>query len=259
MTITNRLTIAIALAVVLAACGQADPSPAATGVAADDPTQTASPTEAEGPTAAASPAADASPASDARTPEGWTRVVVADRGFSLAIPEAWEQLSADAFPDADSMQEMLEANPEAAVAIEQGQAALAGGQIALFAFDTTEENLESGFATNLNAIDVGPVEGTAEEAAEEIAGAIEQQIPVTGEVETSTVSLPAGDAALVRYEWEIDDGQGTTTSVTVTQYAIIGDASGNGFILSMSAATDQLDEYEDVFRQIAESFAEEPA
>jgi tetrahydromethanopterin S-methyltransferase subunit B len=92
-----------------------------------------------------------------------------------------------------------------------------------------------------------------------VAEAIAQQVPVVGDVETSTVTLPAGEAARIVYEWPIEDADGETTLVTVTQYAILADLSGNGFILSMSAASDRLAEYEDVFRQIAESFAEEPA
>lgn len=239
------------LAFALVACGQDSATPSPTLA-----TPTATPT-AE-PTPTLSPSPTVSPTADAQAPEGWRRITVAERGFSLAVPDEWEELSPDVIADSDLMDRLVEENPDAAAALEQAQAAIASGQIALFVFDTTDEGVRSGFATNLNAINVGPVEGTADEVADEIGEAIQQQIPITGEVQTDTVTLPAGDAARARYEWAIADDAGDATNVTVTQYAIIGD-SGTGFIVSMSAASEAVDEYRDVFRQIAESFREEPA
>jgi hypothetical protein len=246
MTRTRRTIAALALALVVAACGQDAPTPT--------PAATPSPT----PVATPSPTLAATPSAEADAPDGWRRISVAERGFSLAVPEEWEELSPAIIGDSGIMEQLFAANPDAATALEQARAALSSGQIALFAFDTDPAGLDSGFATNLNAIDVGPVEGTAEQAAEEVADAVRQQIPITGEVESDTVSLPAGDAALISYDWEIDDGEGSTARVSVTQYAILG-ASGNGYILSMSAASDEAGRYEETFRRIAESFREEPA
>ena len=256
MHLSTRSIAAVVLAAVLVGCGPdtSSPTPAGTPVV-----PTASPSATEPATDAAPPSPDASPSADARTPDGWERIVVADAGLSVAIPGGWEQLSADVIGDSGLMDEMLAANPDAAAAIEQAQAAIAGGDIALFAFDASRESLESGFAANINAINVGDPGGTAADAAGEVAAVIEQQVPVVGEVETEVVSLPAGDAALVRYEWEVQDATGAAQRVAVRQYAIIGDRSGTGFILSMSAAADAVDAYEEVFRRVAESFAEEPA
>jgi hypothetical protein len=246
-----RLLAAITLALVLAACGQDAPSPSATSPAF---TPTASPTAVPSPSV--SPTDDASPGAGADAPAGWRRIGVAEQGFSLAVPDAWQELSPALIADSGLMDDMRESNPDAAGALEQAQAAIEQGSIALFAFDTDEERLASGFASNLNAINVGSVGGSAEEAADEVAEAIRQQIPITGEVETSTTSLPAGDAAVLTYEWELAGTDGAARPVHVTQYAIIGD-SGSGFILSMSAMSDAFEAYQDVFVQIAESFREE--
>lgn len=253
MHTTTRIIPAVVLSAVLVACGSDAPSPAEVTTPV---VPTPSPSATQPPTDAGSPTADGTPG--ATTPDGWQRILVADQGFSLAIPDDWEQLSPDVIGDSGVMEDMLEANPEAAAAIQQGQAAIASGEIAFFAFDASDESVQSGFATNINAINVGPVQGTAEDAARDVAAAITQQIPVLGEVETTTVSLPAGDAALVRYEWEITDGEASSVAVTVHQYAIIAGATETGFILSMSAASDVVDRYDDVFRQIAESFVEVP-
>jgi len=250
MSITTRGIPALVLGLALAACGQDDPTVSPTATASPTPTTTSDPT------ASAAPTRSASPSLDADAPEGWRRVAVTEQGFSLAVPEEWEELSPELIGESGVMERIQEANPDAAVALEQARAAIESGQIALFAFDASAEGSASGFATNLNAINVGPVEGSAEDAADEVAEAIRQQIPVVGEVETETVSLPAGDAALVRYEWPVDDGEGTETLVAVRQYAIIGDG-GTGFILSMSAAADAVGAHEETFRRIAESFREE--
>ncbi len=242
---------ALALGLVLAACGQEAPTPTAS-VAEVTPTASATPTESPAP----SRSAGGSPSAGGDAPAGWHRIAVAEQGFSLAVPDAWQELSPALIADTGLLDEVREANPDAAGALEQAQAAIEQGDIAVFAFDTDEERLASGFASNLNAINVGAVEGSAEEAAAEVAEAIRQQIPITGDVETRTMSLPAGDAAVLTYEWEIAAAEGDARPVRVTQYAIIGD-SGDGFILSMSAAADVFADYEEVFVQIAESFREE--
>lgn len=251
MKFSARPTLALVLVLVLAACGQEGTTPEASDRPMTSPPDSSAP--------GSSPSTDGSPRTDAATPEGWERTVVAGQGFSLALPEEWEPLSARTIGDDDAIGELIEAYPRAAPAIEQGQAAIASGQIALFAFDTGTESIRSGFASNVNAINVGPVQGTADDAAVDVAEAIQQQIPISGDVETETVTLPAGEAALVRYEWAVEEAEREAIGISVTQYAIIGERSGDGYILSMSTATTAEDRYAEVFRQIAESFMEEPA
>ena len=247
----RRTAPALLLGAILAACGQDAATP--TGSVADpSPTASASPAASPDP----SPSADGSPSAGADAPAGWHRIAVTEQGFSLAVPDGWQELSPALIADTGLLEDVREANPDAAGALEQAQAAIEQGDIAIFAFDTDEERLASGFASNLNAINVGTVEGSAEEAGAEMADAIRQQIPITGEVETATASLPAGDAAVLTYEWAIAPTDGEARPVRVTQYAIIGH-SGEGFILSMSAAADAFAEYEEVFVQIAETFREE--
>ena len=251
MTTLRRSIPALALGLFLAACGQDAPTPTPTVA---DVTPTASPSPADSGSSSPSPAV--SPDAGADAPAGWHRVAVEEQGFSLAVPDGWQELSPELIADTGLLDEVRERNPDAAGALEQAQAAIEQGSIAIFAFDTDQEQLASGFASNLNAINVGVVAGSAEEAAAEVADAVRQQVPITGDVETETTSLPAGDAAVLTYEWEVTGTDGDPRPVRVMQYAIIGD-SGSGFILSMSAAADSFADYEDDFVQIAESVREE--
>jgi hypothetical protein len=85
-----------------------------------------------------------------------------------------------------------------------------------------------------------------------MANVIRQQVPVTGEVQTDTVDLPAGSAGVVRYQWKVTGASGATTDVAVTQYAIL--AGGTGYIVSFSIAADTVAEYGPLIEQMARSF-----
>ena len=184
-------------------------------------------------------------------PAGWTRAEVADEGFSIGLPDGWTELSADDVGGSGIFDELQSANPEAAAALSQAQAAIESGQIALFAFDAEPDDTASQFAANVNVLKAGATGGSASDAADQMAEAITAQVPVNGEVETDTTTLPAGEAGVVRYEWTVASGA-TSTDVAVTQYAIL--AGGNAYILSFSAASDTIDAYRPLFEQIAESF-----
>lgn len=248
-------TTAALVVTVLAACASDVPSPSPT---AAEPT--AVPTATPEPTTTASPTPTATPDAatpDAATPAGWRRIAVTERGFSVAAPEGWEEISPDVLTGSGTMERMLEANPEAEGAVEQAITLIERGEIALFLFDAGETWGSTGFATNVNVVNIGPIAGTAEEVAEEIAGAITAGLPVIGEVATETVTLPAGEAARIAYAWEVADAAADGIQVDVVQYAILG-RSGAGFIVSMSAAAPVADRYDDTFRQMAESFREDP-
>ena len=195
---------------------------------------------------------ESSSASTGGLPGGWTRVELADDGFAIGLPDGWDELSADDLGESGIFDELQSANPEAAGALAQAQDAIESGQIALFAFDAEPEDTTSQFAANVNVINAGEASGSAADTADQMADAISAQVPVNGEVETDTATLPAGEAGVVRYEWTVSGADGSSTDVAVTQYAVL--AGGTGYILSFSAASDTIDEYRPLFEQIAESF-----
>jgi hypothetical protein len=185
-------------------------------------------------------------------------VTVEEEGFSIAVPAGWQELTSEDIAESGVIDAMASANPAAADTLAQAQAAIESGQIAYFAFDLEPDDTSVAFAANVNVISGGPIgdDDTAESAAEEMAAGVESQIAVNGEVETGTVTLPAGEAGVVAYEWSVALPDGTSTDVAVRQYAVLVD--GEAYVLSFSARADTLaGEYERTFERIAESFATE--
>jgi hypothetical protein len=206
--------------------------------------------------AGASTSATGSASDGAALPEGWARVEVEGEGFSIGIPEEWQRLSAEDFQDSGALEAMQDANPEAADAIAQAQQALANGQLQFFAFETGDRTQEAGFAANVNVLNVGdPGSQTIEDIADDIAQSIPQQIPVKGEVETETTTLPAGEAAVVRYVWTLELPNGESMDLAVTQYAVVTDE--DGYVISLASPAEFADEYDAMWETMAESFAVE--
>jgi len=200
----------------------------------------------------ASTAAAASVSAAGEPTTGLTQVEVAGEGFSIGIPEGWTELSAADLEEAGGFDELESANPGVADALEQAQAAIESGQMAFFAADVEPQDASSAFVANVNVINGGPTTDLPPDAAEQMADGVRAQIPVNGEIETDSASLPAGDAAVLRYEWTVAGEDGSSTDVAVTQYALM--ANGSGYILTFSAPAETLAEYGPIFEQIAESF-----
>ena len=202
--------------------------------------------------------ASASTVTSGDVPEGWTRAEIAAEGFSIGVPDGWQEMSAEDIGESGAVGAMASANPQVADTLAQAQAMLDSGQIAFFAVDTQPDDPAIGFAANVNVILGGEAPGTAadaEAAADEMAAAIAAQVPVSGDVTTETATLPAGEAGIVRYEWSITGADGAPIDVAVTQYAILAD--GRSFVLTFSAPAAAAGDYDEVFAQIAESFETE--
>lgn len=188
-------------------------------------------------------------------PAGWTRVVVADGGFSIGVPDGWNELSTEDIGESGIIDEMASANPAVADTLSQAQDAIESGQIAFFAFDAQPDDTSIPFAANVNVLNSDATDVSAADAAEQMAEGIRGQIPVNGEVESDTASLPAGESAVVRYQWTLAGGGGVSTDVAVTQYAVL--AQDATYILSFTAPVASEAEYAPIFEQMAESFEEE--
>jgi hypothetical protein len=238
----RRIAAPLAVVTFAAGCsGAAEASPTATVIES-----TASPT----PEASATLQVTSSPNS-VGLPDGWSRVQ--GDGFSIGLPDTWESLSAADIADSGVLDQMREDNPAAAAAIDQAEAAMRSGQVQLFAFDPGPRTVDSGFATNVNVIHVGDTGGEAiADLADQIAAGVQLQIPIEGEIQSDTTTLPAGEAAVLTYRWTLNAPGGQTFDVAVTQYLIVTD--GDAYIVTFSGLQEAADDDRAGWEAMAASF-----
>lgn len=238
----RRFAAPLAVVTLVAGCsGAGEASPTATAL-----TATASPTAEASATLQITPSPNS-----VGLPDGWSRVP--GDGFSIGLPDTWESLTASDIADSGVLDQMREDNPDAAAAIDQAESAMRSGQVQLFAFDPGPRTSETGFATNVNVIRVGDTDGEPiEDLADQIAAGVQLQIPVEGEIETSTTTLPAGEAAVLTYRWNLNAPGDQTFDVAVTQYLIVTD--GDAYIVTFSGLGEAVDDDRATWETMAASF-----
>jgi hypothetical protein len=239
--------LTLALAFILGGCGGSTP--------ATDATSTPSSSAATASTASESPtsASTATPATDLS--DDWRRITLAEKGFSLAVPVDWIDMSLANL--SGGMDAVVGANPQVAKIWTETRSAIESGKIALFAFDDRPEVANAAFRSNVNVISpTGALPGNDTEAlARQLAAEIKGQLPVIGEVQPDTTVVPAGKAAVIRYQWNLTLPGGGETLISVTQYLVVGER--RPFIVSLTSTAEQADEYEPIFQQIIGSLREE--
>lgn len=219
------------VAAVLAACGGAGTESAAAGES--DPVQ---------------PSADEAHA----LPSGWTRVSVDTAGFSLGLPDDWQEITAQSVAASGVYDEIGATNPDLAPLMDSVADAIDDGRIALFALDMGKNTEETGFAANVNVLrSPGGGRTSADLLVEAARNEIAALVPVTSEVTGEVVELPAGRAARIHYRWTVN-AYDNSHDVDVTQY-LIPDGD-DVFIVSMTAVADLISDYEPIWTEMANSF-----
>lgn len=185
-------------------------------------------------------------------PDSWTVVNVDAEGYSIALPDGWVTASADDLKDSGVFDELAEQNPEARVALEQAKQGIENGSVSFFAFETGRRTARYGFATNVNVVNVpDPGNDTPRQVADQMATALPLQIPGLQVIRTDTLSLPAGEAALVESTWTLQQASGPI-DLRLTQYLVL--AGDTGYVLSMTSPNATADRYADVWPDVAGSF-----
>jgi len=206
------LPVMLPMALLLAACGSGSPAASPTTAL---PATVASPTAEPAESAAATASAAASPEPAAVSTDGWQRVEIAEHAFAISIPPSWEVFD---LTDEEVAQiiEQGSAEIDPALRAQIAQLTVSGG--ALFASETDQATLASGFAPNVNVIVSDGVRGTPLGILLGLSASfVEDTFGVT--VTQERVDLPGGEAGVMTYE--VDDP--ATGSFRVVQYAIIDD------------------------------------
>ena len=182
-------------------------------------------------------------------PAGWSTHELASEGFRLGLPPGWKPVAADTVDSA--LESLREGNQELARAIEQQVTGSLSMLVRFFAFDTRSPTFEEEFATNVNVV-VEPLPGGVDFDAY-VEANLKQLRAVPGVTDTSqdTVSLPGGEAALIRSHFTLNTPDGER-ALAVTQYLFLqGD---RGFILSETTTPKHEATYASVFEAIAKTF-----
>jgi hypothetical protein len=196
--------ILVIVACALAACTS---SPSAS------PEDSAQPSTAE-------PSVAASVEPSLAIPSGWERHEVGDYRFALSLPEHWGAVDLTAEDMAGTLEEMYEEFPNSSDYREVIEAGLEQG-LAFIALDFDPAHIDEPFITNVNVLALEGevllpvvVAGNVE--------SIESTFGVTPEQES--VSLPAGDAVILR--WDYPD------SHSLAQYYLV--EGGMVYVVSFS-------------------------
>ena len=166
--------------------------------------------------ATAEPTETVAPSPSGGAPEGWERFEVAERGFAISLPRAWEAVDLTS-EDIDRIVEFLQEDPRTAPIADQLPSLVESG-VAFFAVSVDAASMEAGFATNLNIIVQPDVGMSLDLYAAANISFIEEQFQV--DVAREDVELPAGEAVRVEYETAM---AGTSAVHQVQFYLVVND------------------------------------
>lgn len=175
----------------------------------------ASTPDAAPPTAVATEAASASAAAVDLPANG--RIELADRGFAVTLPDNWLSVDLNDAGVQDALDEGMDqfgANFDENLAA-QVQNAIKGG-VAFLAYREPDDSAPAG--TNINVITL-PAYGMSLDTLVTLNKAqLKQMVGENGTIESETVTLPAGEAAVLTYEITPEGGD----PVAFEQYFIVG-------------------------------------
>lgn len=216
---TRRLGGALSitlLSIALGGCGGSTPS------ASVAPTTAVTPAPASvGPDASPSAAAAATPASSLATTG---RIVVADKGFALTLPDGWTRV--DITPEAlEAAMAASEMDPELAAQYSAQIKSLLGTGLSIFAFGPDPS---AGTQVTVLAL---PGMGLSLDLLDQINQSQLENL-AEGDIVSERVTLPAGDAIHYRYALGVEG----TGGATLDQYFVL--AGSNQLVVTATNATE---------------------
>jgi hypothetical protein len=215
---TRRLVGALSitlLSIALVACGGTTPSASVT------PTDAATPAPTSvAPSASPAASAAATPAASLATTG---RIVVADKGFALTLPDGWTRV--DVTPEAlEAAMEASDLDPAVAAQYEAQIKSLLGTGLSIFAFGPDPS---AGTQVTVLAL---PGMGLSLDLLDQINKSQLENL-AEGDIVSERITLPAGDAIHYRYALGVEG----TPSATLDQYFIL--AGTNQLVVTATNAT----------------------
>lgn len=241
-----RSALFAAVVLALTACGSSNP-PATTAPTAA-PAPTSAPTAAPAPTAV--PEATSASAA-AETPADWKRFEVAGEGFTVNLPPEWEQVDMNSSDISKSVGDILARTGNINENLQSQVESMAASGVKFFGFDVSESGTTNGITTNINVIkqSIGakvPLDAIEQANLQQIKDVLKVE-----NIESTRVSLPAGEAIKLVYSPEMQVSADQKIQTALTQYIIVADT--DMYVVSMTAAPEKAETYAPVFEQIGQS------
>lgn len=184
----------------------------------------------------------------AAIPAGWQPFQ--QKGFSLALPPAWQVVTAEQSDIGGTLDSLGSANPQLRPTLAQAKQLFARGQVRLMAFDLDPAHLAPGFTTNLS-LGVGPAQGAS---LKQLRTANATQLRATPNFAnlTDTDSKVAGLAAAeFGYTMQLQDAGGAAAPLRVDQYLWL--YNDTQYLATFTTTPNQFATLLPIFRQLLDT------
>ncbi len=227
------------------------PGPSASGppsaTASPEPTASPSPTPSPSPSPTPSPTPSPSPSP---TPEPTPTVFQSADGYSITLPPGWLALPVQE-SDVDALLDLLGTQQPAVADLVRDYLELSGARVSMVALELGLGGTASALPANANVL-IQPSLGLPLSFVSGLVSSVIEQLPsVTGPVTRDIISLPAGEAARLRFEVEVDTGTISVPTTALESYILI--RGEEAYVVTFVTSADQVAADQPVFDAIIRS------
>jgi len=240
--------IAIGALIFVALGGPTGPGPGPTASPSSGPTPspTTSPTPTPTPSPTPSPSPSPSP-TPSPTPEPTPTVFRSADGYAITLPVGWLALPVED-ADVDALLDLLGSQQPAVADLVRDYLELTNARISMVALEGGLGGTGSALPANVNVL-IQPSLGLSLSFVSSLVGSVIEELPgVTGPVTTENVSLPAGEAARLRFQVQVDTEGVTVPATALESYILI--RGSEAYVITFVSAADQVGDDQPVFEEI---------
>ncbi len=179
--------------------------------------------------------------------EGWDWYENSKENYTIALPANWRRIDVEPQAMDASIKEVAQNDSQLAGLL------VAASSAGFFAVDSSETGVDKKYVTNLNI-----AKATLESSGPDLDSYTESSLKrlegldtVIKPIDHSRTRIASGAAEVLEYQMKTDTSK-NTSNLTVTQYAVVTDASS--YLMTFTTPSALNEKYASVFRKSAESF-----